>query len=269
MKAGKIKIAVALAVLLLLAFVASACKSEEQIAQDNNEKPTVISPDVNITQEAPEAPDVLNVSGSGKVVLAPDTATFYVEIYTEAKEAAQAQSDNAAVTSAVTVAILAAGVAEKDLQTYNVNLSEIYNYEKTPYVITGYSMRTTLFVTVKNIDSTGKVMGDAIAAGATGTRDLSFTVSDTSGAYQQALQAAIADAAGKAKAMAETLGVTLSTVPVSVTENSASEPIIYENPGGKQEMADDAGVEMPISTGQITVTARVGVVYEMLAGGAQ
>lgn len=269
MKSGKAKIAIVLCTLLLIAFVAGACKSEEQIAQDNTEKPTVISPDVNITQQAPDEPDVLNVSGSGKVVLTPDTATFYAEIYTEAKEPAQAQGDNAAVTAAVTAAILAAGVAEKDIQTYSVNLSEIYNYEKTPYVITGYSMTTTLLITVKNIDSTGKVMGDAIAAGATGTRGLSFTVSDTSGAYQKALQAAVADAAGKAEAMAESLGVTLSAVPVSVTENSASDPVAYEERGVKQEMADDAASDMPISTGQITVTARVSVVYEMLAGAGQ
>jgi len=34
-------------------------------------------------------------------------------------------------------------------------------------------------------------------------------------------------------------------------------------------MADDAASDMPISTGQITVTARVSVVYEMLAGAGQ
>lgn len=258
------KIAVVVCALLAVMLVVSACKSEEQIAQDNQNNPTVISPEVTVTQQVTEDPDVLNVVGSGKVTLTPDTATFNIEIYTEAKDPAQAQNDNAAITEAVTAAILAAGVEEKDLQTYGIVLNEIYNYDKNPAVITGYQMRTTLFITVSPIENAGKVMGDAIAAGATGTSGLSFTVSDTSGAYQEALQAAIADAAGKAKAMAEALGVELSAVPVSVSENSQSTPIYYENAGGRESMAADDAVDMPMSTGQITITAEVSVVYEML-----
>lgn len=263
------KIALIVCALLCVALIASACKSEEQIAQANENEPTVISPDVNITQEAPREPDVLNVAGSGKVILTPDTATFYVEIYTEAKDPATAQSDNAAKTETVTAAILGAGVKEKDIQTYSINLSEIYDYEKSPAVITGYRMTTTLFVTVTPIENAGAVIGDAIAAGATGTNGLTFTVSDTTDAYQKALQAAIADAAGKAKAMAEALGVELSAVPVSVTENSQSSPITYDNAREESLAVGDEGVEMPISTGQITVTAQVSVVYEMLPQSAQ
>ena len=263
------KIALILCALLCVVLVASACKSEEQIAQANENEPTVISPDVNITQEAAEEPDVLNVTGSGKVVLTPDTATFHIEIYTEAKDPAAAQSDNAVKTEAVTAAILAAGVEEKHIQTYSIDLSEIYDYEKSPAVITGYRMTTTLFVTVTPIENAGVVIGDAIAAGATGTSGLTFTVSDPSDAYQKALQAAIEDAAGKAKAMAETLGVELSAVPVSVTENSQSSPIIYDDARQESLAAGDKGVEMPISTGQITVTAQVSIVYEMLVKGAQ
>lgn len=263
MKANKI--AIIICALLCVALLMGACKSEEQLAEAVKNEPTVISPDVNITQEAPEAPDVLNVTGSGKVVLTPDTATFYTEIYTEAKTAAEAQSDNAALTEAVTAAIIAAGVAEKNIKTSGINLSEIYDYDKSPAVIAGYRMTTSLLVTVTPIEKAGAVMGAAIAAGATGTHGLTFTVSDTSKAYQQALQIAIEDAAGKAEAMAETLGVKLSAVPVSVTESSRSQPVYSrdDNKLGIPESAADA-VDMPISIGEITVSADVGVVYEML-----
>lgn len=264
MKASKI-LAI-LCALLCVVMSATACKSEEQLEQAQGNEPTVISPDVNITQETGQPTNVLNVSGSGKVILAPDTATFYIQIYTEAKEPATAQNDNAAKTEAVTAAVIAAGVDEKNIQTYNVDLSEIYDYDKSPYTITGYQMTTTLFVTVTPIDSAGTVIGDAIAAGATGTSGLTFTVSDTSDAYEQALQTAIADASGKAKAMAEALGVELRAVPVSVTENSQSTPVVYDAASEERNTAstDDAAVEMPISTGEITVTATVGVVYEMI-----
>ena len=268
MKASKI--ALVLCVLMVLTLVATACKTEEQLAEANQPDPTVISPEVNITQEAVKQPDVLDVAGAGEVTLTPDTATFYVEIYTEAKEAAAAQADNATRTEAVTAALIAAGVSEKNIQTQNLYLTEIYDYDKSPAVITGYRMTTTLFVTVTPIDKAGVAIGAAVAAGATGTSGLSLTVSDKSEAYQQALKAAIADAAGKAAAMAEALGVELSAVPVSVTETSQSEAIPYDNGYTRSESAGikDEVAEMPISAGEITVTARVVVVYEMLEPGA-
>ncbi len=262
MKANKIALIVC--AILCLALVASACKSEEQLAQDEND-PTILQPEVNITQEAAVAPDSLKVSGSGKVTLTPDTATFYVSILSEAKEAAEAQSSNAATVEAVTAAILGAGVKQENLQTHAVNLSEIYDYEKSPAVVTGYRMTVTLFVTVSPVEQAGVVIGQAVAAGATGTSGLAFTVADTSGAYQQALQAAIIDAAGKAAAMGEALGVELSAVPLSVTENSVSNPILY--PENSLTIKEDA-LDTPISAGEISVTAQVDVVYEMLAPGA-
>lgn len=264
MKANKRAAILLLGALLCAALLMGACKSEEQLAQEEK-PPTLLQPEVNITQESPRAPDALNVSGSGKVVLTPDTATFYVTVLTEAKDAAAAQSGNAAKTEAVTAAILGAGVKEKDLQTQNVNLYEVYDYEKSPAPITGYRMTTTLFVTVSPIELAGGVISAAVAAGANGTNGLAFTVADTSSAYQNALRAAVADALGKAEAMAEALGVAIVPVPLSVNESSQSSPIPYDFAPTAASEADDKLSDMPLSRGEITITARVNVAYEMIA----
>lgn len=263
MKASKRNIALVLCALLCLVLVAGACTPEEQPAQSNGNQPTPL-PAANVVQGDEREPESISVTGAGKVMLAPDTATLYVSIASEAKDAAGAQSDNAEKVKAVTAAILAAGVEEKNLQTSSVNLYEDYDYRQSPAVLTGYRMETTLFVTVTPLEQAGKVIGQAIAAGATGTNGLAFTIADVSGAYQKALQAAIADAAGKAAAMAEALGVQISAAPLSVTEISRSSPVVYADMAIRDESMSGAAVDMPLSAGETTVSASVTVVYELL-----
>lgn len=241
---------------------AAGCKSEEELAKTYSTDPTVISPDVKITQEADKEPQLINVTGKGVIKLEPDTASFCVTVTTENAKPDACQAENAAVTSSVTEAMIAAGAEEKSIQTREAYLEDVYNYDKSPAVLTGYRMTTTLYVEISRIDIVGTVIGDAVAAGATGTYGLTFTVSDTEGAYRQALEAAIAEAAAKAQTMAAALGVGIYKVPYLVSEASESSGIVYE----ERATADTAvaeSTEMPVSTGEITVTASVSVSYEM------
>ena len=131
-------------------------------------------------------------------------------------------------------------------------------------------MRNTLCITVREIETVGKVITDAIAAGATSTYGLAFTVSDSSGAYQDALTAAVVEARGKANAMAAALCVELAPIPVSVNEVSASyQPYVYEETVREPSAADMAASNdangISVSTGELSVTAKVNVVYEVIA----
>lgn len=153
-----------------------------------------------------------------------------------------------------------------DIATDNVSLNERYNYKKTPAVVVGYDMVTSIKVTIRDIDAVGKVLSDAIAAGATGTYGLTLTVSDSSAAYQQALKAAIDDAKGKAQAIAEALGVTLKPIPSAVNEQSSS-----YTPNAAYDMrtasaAEDANADVSISPGELTVEAQVSIEYEIDTG---
>ena len=260
----KKKTLTALCVMCALALLVCGCKSEEQIAQSSGSEPTVISPDVNITQAALDEPDTLNVSGSGKVTLAPDMATVSIEVTLRDEKPEEAQRLNTEVMDAVLAAVKAAGVAEKDIKTERVELDEVYNYDKSPAVIVGYEMRNVVQVTIRDISRVGAVMGDAVAAGATGTYGLTFTVSDSGGAYQNALKAAIEDASGKAKAMAEALGVELIAVPLSVQENgSGSTPMDYRDAPAADMAASKSSNSVAVSTGELTVEARVSITYEI------
>lgn len=167
---------------------------------------------------------------------------------------------------AVIEAVKAAGVKEEDIATDNVSLSERYNYDKSPAVVVGYDMTNSIKVTICDINSVGKVLGDAIAAGATGTYGLTLTVSDSSAAYQQALKAAIDDAKGKAQAIAEALSVTLKPIPSAVNEQSSSYTPNAAYDMRTASVAEDANADVSISPGELTIDARVSVTYEIDTG---
>lgn len=267
------KMAILLCALLAAALV-SGCKTEEQMALDTQQPPTVVSPEVNITQEAKDDPETITVSGSGEVTLAPDTASVSIVIRTDDAEAAAAQTANAELTEAVLASLRANGVQDADVRTEGVNLNEVYDYEKSPAELVGYTMRSTLQVTVRDIEAVGAVITDAIAAGATSTHGLSFTVSDSSGAYQDALRAAVADAAGKAEAMADAMGLELNPIPLSVSEASHSyRPYAYDDmavaeSAEMEPAANSSAISIPVSTGELSVTAQVSIVYTIASAAA-
>ena len=259
------RIALILAVLLLTAAL-SACKSQEELDAYREPETTVISPDVTITQQEDD-PDTITVSGSGEVMLTPDTASFSLSIHTTEAEAALAQENNTLIAEAVLASLKANGIGESDIKTENISLYEEYDYSESERKLIGYTMNNTLSVTVRSIDSVGKVISDAIAAGATGTYGLRFTVADSSEGYGNALSAAIEDAKYKAEVMAQALGVTHVPVPVSTTETSSSyTPQLYadSNEAVMEEApmySSGASGSASVSKGELSITARVSVVY--------
>lgn len=259
---------------LLLASALTACKSQEELDAYRESEPTVISPDVTITQQEDD-PDTITVSGSGEVMLAPDTACFSLSIHTTEAEAALAQESNTFIAEAVLASLKANGVDDADIKTENISLYEEYDYSESERKLIGYTMNNTLSVTVRSIDSVGKVISDAIAAGATGTYGLRFTVSDSSEGYGNALSAAIEDARYKAEVMAAALGVSLSPVPVSTTETSSSyTPQLYvdRNDSVMEEApmySSGASNSVSVSEGELSITARVSVIYAVTPPSAE
>ena len=249
---------------LLCAAMLCGCKSDEQIAA-GQPQPTVISPDVYIS-EAME-PERLTVSGTGEVTLAPDMATVYIAIHTVDADAAQAQEQNAQLSEAVLASLRVNGVGEADIETRDVSIEEMYDYDSSAFTVVGYSVHNVMEVTLRDVGGVSAILSDAIAAGATEIYGLSFTVSDSTGAYEKALQAAIADAQGKAAAMAEALGVTLAPTPLAVDEISSSyRPYQYgEMDEAVSETLDSAMSILPISAGELSVTAQVSVAYAMVS----
>ena len=135
----------ALALVLCISMAAvmfTGCKTVVQ--NPNGTTPQVISPEVTIQQESKEEPNVINVRGSGEIKLVPDIATVSIQVRTYNEKPAAAQAENSAIMDAVIEAVKAAGVKDADIATDNVSLNERYNYKKTPAVVVGYDMVTSI-----------------------------------------------------------------------------------------------------------------------------
>jgi uncharacterized protein YggE len=261
---NKAKRAVAvLALVQALVVAATACKAELQ--QSSDQQPQTVVPNVVINQPGEREKNLIAVNGSGKVTLEPDLATVQLGVSTTADTAADAQNKNNELMAAVLASVKSNGIADTDITTSYVNLQEVYNYDKSPAEVVGYAMENTITVKVHALDTLGKIISDAVTAGATSTNGITFSIEDTTEAYRQALAAALTDAAAKAQAIADTVSATLVAVPVSVNELGYSSTPVEATRAEMAAPAADGGSPVPVSTGEIVVTANVSAQYEIVA----
>jgi hypothetical protein len=153
----------------------------------------------------------ITVTGNGSVETVPDRATFSFTVQTNADTAKDALAKNGAAADAVAAALKGANV-----QTSNVSLDQRYDSSGNP--IAGYSATTTVSADAP-LSSAGSMIDAAVAAGATSFSGPSFSRSDESDLYRNALKDAVADAKTKAAALAGAAGLTLGDV-TTVTEGS-------------------------------------------------
>ena len=184
---------------------------------------------------------VITVNASAQVKVAPDKASFSVEILTQGTTPEEASAANAAPVNAVIDALELAGVAEEDIQTTYTDLSPVYGMEEEPV---SDGMAATVVYTG----------GNEIAG-----YQMRTSIDDE--AYNEALTQAIAASREKAQVMAAAAGVTLGSV-VNITEGYQYTGYRYASNEAAVE-ADEAGgmASMKIAPGQVDIEAQVTVSY--------
>ncbi|MDR0841073.1 MAG: SIMPL domain-containing protein [Christensenellaceae bacterium] len=245
---------------LCLAVAVNGCKSQEQIQQQDDPGSAAAAVHIDLRS-------TLTVEGEGTVQVEPDMATLTLTVRTREEDASAAQQANAAQSEAVLAALQKGGVEDADIHTGALRVDEEYNYEKSPAAVVGYVALSEIEVTVREVRGVGDLISAAVAAGATNIQGPNYTFADESGAYRQALAAAMEDARAKAEAITGSAGVRLTPLPISIAEASSGQGIVYSPMAAKAEMslAEDAGglLGAPAPAGVIEITARVTVVYEV------
>ncbi|WP_333860911.1 SIMPL domain-containing protein [Clostridium sp.] len=205
----------------------------------------------------------INVTGDGEVNVVPDIAHLSLGVTTEDSTVDKAQKNNSVAMNKVVEAVKAAGVAAEDIKTSNYSINPKYNYneETGTSTIIGYTVDSTLNVTVKNIDSVGNIIDIAVANGANNSNGVTFGVSNYEKYYNKALANAIVNAKAKAQAIADALDVKLSTL-TTVTENSNGVPSEYPIFYDSSSVKNSGGQGTIIETGLYKIRANVGLVYQ-------
>jgi uncharacterized protein YggE len=147
-----------------------------------------------------------------------------------------------------------AGVREADLRTVHYAIDPIAEPRPagdTAARIVGYRVSNVVRVRTPDVDSLGRIVDAAVAAGANVVRDVQFTLDDPAPAEGRARALAMQDAAARARQIADAAGVRLGRL-LSVTASSPVRPV------ARMSMATGPG---PVEPGQLEVIVSLDARY--------
>ena len=206
-------------------------------------------------------PRNIAVSGTGKVYLTPDIATISFGVHNEDESATRAVESNNAQAKEVTDVLLEIGVEEEDIKFSNFNIypeqrfDESRNQSSTIYVVDN-----TVFVSVRELNNLGAIMGSVVEAGANSIFGIQFDVADKTQALSEARKLAVDNAQGKAEELAQAAGVTLGEIQSINEFGGVPVPVFEGQGGGGFEPTTD---QMPVNLGQLSLTVEVSVTYHI------
>lgn len=208
----------------------------------------------------------LSVNGIGQVSVAPDIAYIYIGVHTEEASASDAVEANNKVANRVIQALKDAGVDAKDIRTDYFSIWPFDKYDTMTGMPTGekyYGVDNTVYVTVRDLNSLGSLLDDAIAAGATTINSIQFDVADKESALVQAREAAVQNAKDQALELASLTDVSLGEIQNVSFYDSSPYPVY----GGGYGMGGGGGAaydsNVPIQPGEMTLQVTVSMTYSI------
>lgn len=200
-----------------------------------------------------KVPGELNVSGEGQIKVQPDVVWVRLGVVTEAKTAADAAAQNAALAGQVVARVLALGIEREALQTSGLSIVPIYEYPDggAPRIV-AYRVEDSLTVTCA-VELAARVFDEGIGAGANQSSGLSFGLRDPAPHRRKALAAAVAAARDDADVVAAAMGIVLLGAKL-VEVDAVGVPVLFKT-------ARTERGETPVLPGELTVSARVRIVF--------
>ena len=221
------------------------------------------------------APRTITVTGDAEVKVPPDQVILTLGVETWDKNLATAKGQNDAIVARVLKVAEDHGVAPQHVQTDYVSIEPRYRsgtYEPGDFI--GYFVRKTIVITLKDITAFEELLSDALEAGATHVHGIEFRTSELRKHRDTARALAIQAAQEKAIALAGELGQKVGR-PTDIREeyNGWWSPYNSWWGGGWgafgaaqnviQESGAPQGMESTLAPGQISVSARVTVSFEL------
>jgi uncharacterized protein YggE len=203
----------------------------------------------------------LNISADGEVQAAPDMATITLGVTSDGATAQAAMASNASQMTAVTAALRRQGLADRDIQTSNLNLNPQYQYaDKQPPRLTGYQASNQVTIRINDLAKLGPAIDAVVNAGANQVQGISFGLKNPQGPEDQARAKAAKALAAKADLYAMATGYHVSRL-VTLSEGGgyAPQPVM---PMAMARVAK-ADYATPVSPGELTVRIQVSGTYEL------
>lgn len=224
-----------------------------------------------------QATNVITVEGEGEAVAVPNIGEFTFSVVEKASTVAAAQDSATKKMNAAIDYLKSQSIDEKDIKTTGYNVNPVYEWQQvvcitTPCpggksVLTGYEVRQSVAVKVRDTKKAGDLLTGVGAKGASELSGLSFTVENEDELKKQAREEAISKAKSQADALASQLGVRLVRI-VNFNESGMPTPMPYyarDAAYGMGGVAMEAKVANPASlpTGENKIISHVIITYEI------
>jgi len=217
----------------------------------------------------------ISVTGEAEVRVVPDEVVITLGIETSHRELSVAVRRNDDRAKEVIRMAAEHGIQPKDIQTDFISIENSYeDYYADPPIITGYIVRKTVVLTLRDIDKFERLLTDLSETGITSVHGVQFRTTELRKHRDQARALATQAALEKARDMAGVLDMRVGTA-TSISENDVGWWSWYGYGwwGYRgQAMTQNVVVnveELPptsdssFAPGQISVTARVTISFQL------
>jgi hypothetical protein len=213
----------------------------------------------------PEQPRTITVTGTGTAVGEPDEARVQLTVQKSAPEMAAARADALAVVDRFIALTKKLGIDPKKVRTTAAFVNPEYRWDEknNRQVLIGYLVQRQFEVELDDLDKLGALIEGAVDAGVNNVAPPVLDSSRRSELQRRALAAAAKDAQANARAVADTLGVTLGALR-ELTAGDARPP---QPPVPVRSMRMEAAVADAAATymaGSLEIEARVNATFDVV-----
>ncbi len=204
----------------------------------------------------------ITVTGTGVVKVVPDIAYINVGITTQNENVTDAIEENSNQAQTIKDELINFGIAEEDIQTSSFSIYPQSNYDYNGNITsTTFVVNNNVYVTVRDLNTMGELLGKVTASGANSIYGISFDVQDKSAALTQSRELAVEFARQQAEEVAVASGVKLGEIlTISVYSNDV--PYIVSDSYGMGGGGYPASAtKIPISAGNYVISSSVTVQY--------
>lgn len=209
------------------------------------------------SQEQKQIP-MINVSGEGKVKVAPDQALISISIETKGTKAEDVKRENDKKMDAILKFIKNSNIAKEDYQTQRVSLNPNYDYEKKKH---NYIATQSVQILLKDLSKYDVLMEGLVNEGINRIDNVEFKSSKMKELQSDARKLATKDAKTKAEDFVSVLGQKVGKAFL-ISDNSqiyVPQPRIYAM---KSMAMDEASAPREtLAIGEIEITANVSVSF--------
>jgi uncharacterized protein YggE len=217
-------------------------------------------------QNAPDRP-LITVTGQAEILAVPDEVVFSVNATTVDKDLLIAQRKTDEVVRNVLALARKYQIPATQVQTGYISLEERYSNEaatRQPRVFLGYAVSKSVAIILRDVSKAEALLAEIFRTGITRINSVDFRTTQSRKLKDQARLMAIKAAQEKASALAREIGQSIgkayTIVEQAMDTRRYASNVAMDSFIGEGTLSEEPS---PIALGQISITARVVVSFEL------